>query len=117
MKKTVLSLLLLALGLYAFAQTEASFDFNNFTENTILNGQHGWVARAHSAGGGQLKTEYLGGGGQTTPDETMGVFFDNANTNFGEVATHKSTSEFTFDFSTGGTIEIELDLFRNWWGT
>lgn len=116
MKKTLL-LLFLALGLIGYAQTEASYDFNNFTENAPLNGQHGWVARAHSAGGGQLKTEYLGGGGQTTPDETMGVFFDNANTNFGEVATHKSTSEFEFDFSTGGTIEIELDLFRNWWGT
>ena len=117
MRKITLVLLLLMSCLWVSAQTEASFDFNNFTENAVLNGQHGWVARAHSAGGGQLKTEYLGGGGQTTPDETMGVFFDNANTNFGEVATHKSTSEFEFDFSTGGTIEIELDLFRNWWGT
>ena len=117
MRKTVLVFMLLLSGLWVSAQTEASFDFNNFTENAILNGQHGWVARAHSAGGGQLKTEYLGGGGQTTPDETMGVFFDNANTNFGEVATHKSTSEFEFDFSTGGTIEIEIDMFRNWWGT
>lgn len=117
MRKCFLLLLLLMTGLWAFAQTEASFDFNNFTENAPLNGQHGWVARAHSAGGGQLKTEYLGGGNQTTPDQTMGVFFDNANTNFGEVATHKSTSEFEFDFSTGGTIEVEIDMFRNWWGT
>ena len=117
MKKALSLLLVLLSGAWAFAQTEASFDFNNFTENAILNGQHGWVARAHSAGGGQLKTEYLGGGGQTTPDETMGVFFDQANTNFGEVATHKSTSEFEFDFSTGGIIEIEIDMFRNWWGT
>ena len=117
MKRLGLIVLLLISSVLVKAQTEASFDFNNFTENAILNGQHGWVARAHSAGGGQLKTEYLGGGGQNTPDESMGVFFDNANTNFGEVATHKSTSEFPFDFSTGGTIEIELDLFRNWWGT
>ena len=115
--KAKLLILLLVSCVVGHAQTEASFDFNNFTENAVLNGQHGWVARAHSAGGGNLKTEYLGGGGQTTPDETMGVFFDNANTNYGEVATHKSTPEFTFDFSTGGTIEIELDLFRNWWGT
>ena len=117
MKKQVFVFLLLISSVWVMAQTEASFDFNNFTENAVLNGQHGWVARAHSAGGGNLKTEYLGGGGHTTPDETMGVFFDNANTNFGEVATHKSTSEFEFDFSTGGIIEVEIDMMRNWWGT
>lgn len=99
------------------AQTTASCDFNDFNENAVLNGQQGWVARAHSAGGGQLKTEYLGAGGFTTPDETMGAFFDNANTNFGEVATHKSTPDFEFDFSTGGVIEVEIDMLRNWWGT
>ena len=108
---------MMALSISLFAQTTATCDFNNYTENAPLNGQHGWVARPHSAGGGQLKTEYLGGGGQTTPDETMGAFFDNANTNFGEVATHKSTPDFPFDFSTGGTIEVEIDMFRNWWGT
>ena len=91
MKKFTLFLSLMALSIGLFAQTTATCDFNDYTENAVLNGQHGWVARAHSAGGGQLKTEYLGGGGQTTPDETMGAFFDNANTNFGEVATHKST--------------------------
>ncbi|MBQ8958466.1 MAG: T9SS type A sorting domain-containing protein [Bacteroidales bacterium] len=117
MKKTSLLLALLAFALGLSAQTTATCDFNNYTENAPLNEQHGWVARAHSAGGGQLKTEYLGAGGYTTPDETMGAFFDNANTNFGEVATHKSTDEFPFDFSTGGTIEVEIDLLRNWWGT
>ena len=117
MRKISIIIIIMVCGLWGYAQTTASFDFNNFTENAPLNGQHGWVARAHSAGGGQLKTEYLGGGGHTTPDETMGVFFDNANTNYGEVATHKSTSEFEFDFSTGGTIEVEIDMMRNWWGT
>ena len=116
MKKTILLLAIVAFALGVSAQTVATCDFNDFTENAVLNGQHGWVARAHSAGGGQLKTEYLGAGGYTTPDETMGAFFDNANTNFGEVATHKSTSDFEFDFSTGGIIEVELDMLRNWWG-
>ena len=117
MKKLLIPILALFVVGMLKAQTTASMDFNNFQENAVLNGQHGWVAKPHSAGGGNLKTEYLGGGGQTTPDETMGVFFDNANTNFGEVATHKSTSEFEFDFSTGGVIEVEIDMFRNWWGT
>ena len=117
MKKTALLLVLMALGMGLRAQTTATADFNDYTENAPLNGQHGWVARPHSAGGGQLMTEYLSAWGATTPDQTMGVFFDNANTNFGEVATHKSTPEFEFDFSTGGTIEIEMDMMRNWWGT
>lgn len=117
MKRIVLLLTLLLSVTWTFAQTEARIDFNNYTENSVLNGQDNWVSRAHSAGGGQLKTEYLGAGGNICPDETMGVFFDNANTNFGEVATHKSTPNFQFDFSDGGTIEIELDVFRNWWGT
>ena len=74
MKRTLFILALLVVGLKGYAQTTATFDFNNFTENAVLNGQHGWVARAHSAGGGNLKTEYLGGGGQTTPDETTKGF-------------------------------------------
>ena len=115
-KHLFLLTLLLVVGLVQ-AQTVASIDFNNYTENANLNGQDGWVARAHSAGGGTLKTEYLGAGGSICPDETMGVFFDNANTNFGEIATHKSTETFPFDFSTGGSIEIEIDMLRNWWGT
>ena len=117
MKKTFLLIALLAFTLGLMAQTEATDDFNSYVEGAPLNGQGGWVARAHSAGGGQLKTEYLGGGGHTTPDETMGAFFDNANTNYGEVATHKSTASFEFDFSTGGIIEVEIDMMRNWWGT
>lgn len=99
------------------AQTTAIMDFNDCVENAPLNGQHGWVSRAHSAGGGTFVTAYLGAGGAICPDETIGVFFNNANTNYGEVATHKSTADFPFDFSTGGTIEIEIDMLRNWWGT
>ncbi len=117
MKKLLLLLALMVLSLGLTAQTEATDNFNSYVEGAPLNGQGGWVARAHSAGGGQLKTEYLGGGGHTTPDESMGAFFDNANTNYGEVATHKSTASFEFDFSTGGIIEVEIDMMRNWWGT
>ena len=119
MKKLSTTFVLLFLAVFAFAQTEYTIDFNapTYTENLPLNGQDNWVSRAHSAGGGVFKTEYLGGGGNTTVDETMGLFFDNANTNFGEIATHKSTSNFQFDFSEGGIIELELDVMKNWWGT
>ena len=105
MKKIVLSLLSLFMIFSVQAQTVITKDFNDYQEDAILNGQDNWVARAHSAGGGQMKVEYLGAGGQTAPDESLAVFFDNANTNYGEVATHKSTPDFKFDFSEGGTIE------------
>ena len=110
MKKLVLLFLSLLIIVSVHAQTVITKDFNDYKEDALLNGQDGWVARAHSAGGGQLKVNYLGGGGNTAPDESLAVFFDNANTNYGEVATHKSTPDFQFNFSEGGTIEIELDV-------
>lgn len=117
MKKLTLLLSLFFFAVAVNAQTVITKDFNDYEEGQVLNGQDNWVARAHSAGGGQMKIDYLGDDLPTTPDESLGVFFSNANTNYGEIATHKSTPDFQFDFSAGGTIEIELDVFRNWWGT
>ncbi|MCQ2307296.1 MAG: T9SS type A sorting domain-containing protein [Bacteroidales bacterium] len=116
MKKLPLFLLIALTSLGLFAQVEITDDFNSYTEGTF-NGQGGWKAVKHSAGGGVLKIEYVGGDGTTTPDETLGVFFDAANTNYGEIATHKATNGWNFDFSQGGTIEIEIDMYRNYWGT
>lgn len=109
-----LSILMIYVSVHA--QTVITKDFNNYSEG-ILNGQDNWVARAHSAGGGQMVVDYLGDGLPTTPDETLGVFFSNANTNYGEIATHKSTPDFQFNFSEGGTIEVEIDMFYDWWGS
>ena len=117
MKRLLLSLLFIFVMKSVNAQTVITKDFNDYNEGAVLNGQDNWVARAHSAGGGQMKVDYLGDGLPTTPDESLGVFFNNANTNFGEIATHKSTPDFQFDFSGGGIIEVELDVYRNWWGT
>lgn len=116
MKKFALLFLSIFLMLSVNAQTVITKDFNNYNEG-VLNGQDNWVARAHSAGGGQMKVDYLGDGLPTTPDESLGVFFSNANTNYGEIATHKSTPDFHFDFSEGGTIEVEIDMYYDWWGS
>ena len=99
MKKITLLLALVFTILSVNSQTVITKDFNDYAEGQILNGQDNWVARAHSAGGGKMSVEYLGDGLPTTPDETLGIFFNNANTNFGEIATHKSTPDFQFDFS------------------
>ncbi len=117
MKKIALLFLSTFMMMSVGAQTVITKDFNDYNEGEVLNGQDNWKARAHSAGGGQLKIDYLGDGLPTTPDETLGVFFSNANTNYGEVATHKSTPDFQFDFSEGGTVEIEIDMYYDWWGS
>lgn len=116
MKKITLLLALVFTILSVNSQTVITKDFNDYQEGN-LNGQDNWVARAHSAGGGYMVIDYLGDGLPTTPDETLGVFFSNANTNYGEVATHKSTPDFQFDFSEGGTIEVEIDMYYDWWGS
>ncbi len=117
MKKLLLTILLATSALLASAQTVVEIDFNNFNDNAALNGQHGWTARPHSAGNGgnPIYSGYIGPRGMMTPDETIGVFSVCSGTSFGDIATH-SLSEYGFDFSTGGVIEIECDMWREWWG-
>ena len=117
MKKVLLSLLMLMSGLWVSAQTEVTFDFNDYGENQLLNGQHGWVVRTHHGnnGGQPLYTDYLGPRSMTSADETIAVFSKSSCTNCGDIAT-RSLAEYGFDFSTGGVIEIECDMWREWWG-
>ena len=113
------------------AQVEKVFDFNDYQVGSgqpypPLNGQDGWYVRAHSAGNGgsnmgPMYTDYLGhywGNTPVTPtaDETLGVFSHASGTSFGDIATH-DISQYGFDFSNGGIIEIECDVLRQWWGT
>ena len=113
------------------AQVEKIFDFNDYQVGSgqpypPLNGQDGWYVRAHSAGNGgsnmgPMYTDYLGhywGNTPVTPtaDETLGVFSHASGTSFGDIATH-DISQYGFDFSNGGIIEIECDVLRQWWGT
>ena len=127
MKKLSLILMLLAFSFGVNAQVEKVFDFNDYefgdNPNHLLNGQDGWYVRVHHAGNGAftpLYTDYMGHFWGTTPpiptaDETIGVFSDASGTAFGDIATHDIT-EYGFDFSTGGVIEFECDILRQWWG-
>ena len=117
MKKLSLLLVMMLTTVWTFAQNTVTIDFNDFQEDTDLNGQHGWIARPHSAGtgGNDIYTGYFGPRGMTTPDETIGVFSVCSGTSYGDIATH-SLSEYGFDFSAGGVIEIECDMWREWWG-
>ena len=124
MKKLFLFLILLAFSFGMKAQTEVTFNFNNYGENELLNGQDGWYVRAHSSGNGwmgPMYTDYLGhyswAGDPEMPtlDETLGVFSHASGTGYGDIATH-DLSQYGFDFSSGGVIEIECDILRICWG-
>ena len=118
MKKLVSTLLLVMAGIWVMAQTEITIDFNDYDENNQpLNGQNGWVVRPHSAGNGNrpLYTSYHGPREMTSADETIAVFSTCSGTSYGDIATH-SLAEYGFDFSSGGVIEIECDMWREWWG-
>ena len=118
-------MMLVSIGLTA--QVEKIFNFNDYeygeNPNHLLNGQDGWYVRIHHAGNGSftpLYTDYMGHFWGTTPptptaDETIGVFSDASGTAFGDIATHDIT-QYGFDFSNGGVIEIECDMLREWWG-
>ena len=131
MKKLFLLLTLLAFSFTMNAQIEKVFNFNDYQVGSSqpyppLNGQDGWYVRAHSAGNGgsnmgPMYTDYMGHFWGTTPvtptpDETLGVFSHASGTGFGDIATHDLT-QYGFDFSNGGIIEIECDQLRQWWGT
>ena len=127
MKKLTLLLALMAFSLTTIAQIEVSFDFNDCQtgEPVIpLNGQNGWYVHPHSAGNGSfppMYTDYLGHfwdwvGETPTPDESIGVFSHTSGTGFGDIAMH-DISQYGFDFSNGGIIEIECDVLRRWWGS
>lgn len=131
MKRLSLLLMFLAFSFGMNAQVEKIFDFNDYQVGSgqpypPLNGQDGWYVRAHSAGNGgsnmgPMYTDYLGhywGNTPVTPtaDETLGVFSHASGTSFGDIATH-DISQYGFDFSNGGIIEIECDVLRQWWGT
>ena len=128
MKKVFLFLTMMALAIGLSAQIEVTFDFNDYEDTgdannrPALNGQHGWRTKVHSAGNGgrYMYTGYLayfwGSQPQTpTPDETIGVFSTCSGTSYGDIATH-DIDEFGFDFSTGGVLEIECDMWREHWG-
>ena len=129
MKKVSLMLVLMAFAISMNAQVEKTFDFNDYGSGeplVRLNGQDGWFVRAHSAGNGgsnmgPMYTDYMGhfwGNTPVTPtaDETIGVFSHASGTGFGDIATHDLT-QYGFDFSEGGIIEVECDVLRQWWGT
>lgn len=98
--------------------TQYTYDFNSLNMGN-LNGQDGWttVLNTNTTVNFDLIVGYNVGSGSTTPDNSLGVFYNNSGGNYGRTASRISSPAFPFNFSIGGIMEIEVDINTAWWGT
>ncbi len=107
--------LILALGLQAQV-IEHVYDFNAL-EIGNLNGMDHWTTVANSTGAEfdlEVNFTMLGA---VAPDGSNALFYGHGGPNVGRTASRLSRADFPFDFSKGGPVEIELEVFNGWWGT
>ncbi|MBR6492018.1 MAG: hypothetical protein IKT02_06810, partial [Bacteroidales bacterium] len=117
MKKLVFVIVGLIVSTALFAQEEYIYDFNNLTEGTQnLNGQDGWSTHFQTASTSQDFDVAIVNNGIMTHDETIGVFYPYGGSGVGRTATRKASPDFNFSFQDGGVIDLEIDMYRNWWG-
>ncbi|MEO8148496.1 MAG: peptide-N-glycosidase F-related protein [Bacteroidia bacterium] len=121
MKKTILLTLIsfctLAMNNRSQAQLiQHLYDFNSLTSGN-LNGQDGWTTVLNTGGTDDFSVAYDGGTGTaSTPDTTLGIFYNHSGGNWGRTASRTTTAALPFDFSTGGVMQIEVDIYTAWWG-
>ncbi len=107
--------LMLAVGLQAQV-IEHVYDFNAL-ETGNLNGRDHWTTVANNIGAQfdlEVAFTMLG---VVAPDGTNALFYGNGGPNVGRTASRLTQDDFPFDFSQGGPVEIELEVFDGWWGT
>ncbi len=95
---------------------EHVYDFNAL-ETGNLNGVDHWTTVANNTGAQfdlEVAFTMLG---EVAPDGTNALFYGNGGPNVGRTASRLSKDDFPFDFSKGGPVEIELEVFTGWWGT
>lgn len=117
MKKTLFIIVSLMVSTALFAQEEYIYDFNNLTEGTQnLNGQDGWSTHFQTASNSQDFDVAIVNNGIMTHDETIGIFYPYGGSGVGRTATRKASPDFNFSFQDGGVMDLEIDMYRNWWG-
>ena len=107
--------LIFALGLQAQV-IEHVYDFNSL-EIGNLNGVDHWTTVANNTGAEfdlEVNFTMLGA---VAPDGTNALFYGHGGPNVGRTASRLTQDDFPFDFSQGGPVEIELEVFNGWWGT
>jgi hypothetical protein len=117
MKAITLVLAFIVLGMVATAQViEHSYDFNDLDLGN-LDGQDGWTTVVNSGGSPNemdVAYEYQG---VVSYDGTKAVMYGQSGGNYGRTGSRASEENFPFDFTLGGTVEVELDINTGWWGT
>ncbi|MBE0649065.1 MAG: T9SS type A sorting domain-containing protein [Bacteroidales bacterium] len=96
------------------AQVEYDYNFNSLSIGN-LDGQDDWVTILHTAGPSDMLVDYAAGS-VASHDGTLAVFYNSSGGGFGRTATRKATPNFNFDFTQANTIEMEIDMYRNYWG-
>ena len=115
MKKLLLIFILAMTTTFLHAQFEEYvYDFNDLSMGD-LNGQDDWVTVINAAGNTDFDVNF-GAGNATTPDGTLGIFYNQSAPAAGRTASRLSTPELPFDFSNGGLMEFEIQIHTAWWG-
>ncbi len=112
--KSLLLVLFALISLGVYAQEEHLYDFNDL-EIGDLGGQDAWVTIKHTNGDNDFAVDFIAED-IVAPDGTNAVFFPFGGPGVGRTATRKATSNFDFDFTSGGVVELEIDMHLNWWG-
>lgn len=103
---------LLSFGLRA--QVVNEYDFNSLAIAN-LDGQDDWVTILHTTGPHDIFIDVTVGG-VISPDGTKSAFYTGSGAGYGRTATRKATSNFNFDFTEADIVEVEIDMYRNYWG-
>ncbi len=115
MKTFNLFLLLVIFSLSIQAQViEHTYDFNNLSVAN-LDGQDDWHTILTTTGPHDLFIENVVGS-VVSPDGSKAAYYNGSGAGYGRTGTRKATSNFDFDFTDGGIMEVEIDMHRNWWG-
>lgn len=111
--KLLFVLLVFSIGVQAQV-VELLYDFNNLTVGN-LDGQDDWHTILTYTGTHDL---IIGDvvAGIVAPDGTRAAYYNGGGPGFGRTGTRKANSNFDFDFTTGGIMEVEIDMHRNYWG-
>lgn len=118
MKKIMFLVAACVCSIVATAQVEYLYDFNSLDEGTqCLNGQDNWSTHYQTAETSQDFDIGYSSGDLISPDESIAVFYPYGGSGVGRTATRKATDNFNFSFQNGGIMDLEMDVFRTWWGS
>ena len=117
MKTIYLVLLSFVLSIGLQAQVvEYIYDFNDLNEGN-LDGQDDWTTVVNAGGSPNEMDVAYAYQGTVSYDGSKAVFYGQSGGNYGRTGSRESQENFPFDFTLGGTVEIEVDVNTGWWGT